>query len=621
MKMRLLAILVILAGCKPAPTSQSKDSFVKPANLWPWTATFVDTPFKNPEILNYGEVLELLPSDIIDHHIARVDQDWVYDFDLLMGGPAKGIKQGVVNPGSPRFIVSNGTLTAVRGEGKITIVDDKRQILSEFDAPTVLWARGATEQAAMAWDKDALWVLTGDSVLRWEAGVVATLLKHDHVIRRVALLSGSLSFEHDGGWTVIWQKGSREVSGPGEFTFVWLNSAQTQIWRKSADSVSYATVDDTQDLVFCQAEGLQDADSIFVRDDRMLAQWWPSEAYWLSDYAKAAWLKADGEPGEQFTWGASWPQTVENSGGLTGLGGTPSALWSHADNETKILLNSAASGGVFFDGKTIVRRVGNILQRLGTEQPSKVFDLRVIRQIKCSGNICLALGREGALDRIDLQAKTRETILFIHTGETLPPILSFTQTATVLCEPRCITKTGDFVSGMAELDVQTGAVTAQPNQESLAKGVIAQRIFNHPAGIQIAISELERAPHKLNRPPRFFQIDLQGIKNGTITPSEWTLADAKRAYFATTKTLESRGDSNFAVEVMDAHNLVASTGENGPTLMHLQGRGPSTKLFIRDSNSGAVISEFSAPGISAFDMVNGRIFYALEDGRLVLADL
>lgn len=622
MKIRLLAILVLLAACKPTPPQTEKPQDPRPADM-AWGANFGPPLFKNAEVLDVGEVLELAISDIVDEHIARVSQDWVYDYDLLKGGPARAIKSGVVSPGEARFIVSNGTLSAIRGDGKIAILNAENLVIAEFEAKSVAWARGASEQAAMAWDGNALWVLSADSILRWENGEPVKLLAHDYVIRRAAFHSGSMSFEHDGGWTVVWPEGAREVPGPGAFTYVWMNPAKTQIWAKSADSVSVATLDDTGNLTFYPAESLKDADSIFVRDDKMLAQWWPSEALWLSDYAKAAWLKADGEPGERFTWGASWPQTVEKAGALEGLGASPTAIWAHLgqDKETKITLNSAASGGLFFDGKTIVRRVGNILQRLGTEQPSKVFDLRVIRQMKCSGDTCLALGREGALDRIDLKSKTRETVLFIHTGETLPPVLSFTKTATVLCEPRCITKTGDFVSGLVELNVQTGAITAQPNPESLAKGVVAQRIFSHPAGVQIAISEMERAPHKLNRPPRFFQIELQGIKNGTITPSEWTLVDDKHAFFATTKTLESRGESNFAVEIMDAHNLVGATGENGTTLMHLQGRGPSTKLVIRDSKTGAVISEHPAPYISAFDMVDGRIFYALEDGRLVLADL
>ena len=619
MKFKLLAILVVLAGCKPAPVSESKDDVVSAAKPWPWTATFADAPFKNPEILNYGEVLELLPSDMVDAHIARVDQDWVYDFDLLLGGPGSAIKKGVINPGSPRFIVSNGSLTAVRGNGKITILDAKRQSRAEFDASSVAWARGASEQAAMSWDGDALWVLTADSVLRWESGAVATLLKHDHVIQRVAFLSGSMSFEHDGGWTVVWPKGSREVPGPGEFTFVWMNPAKTQIWCKSANSVSFATLDDTQDLTFYMAEGLQDADSIFVRDDKMLAQWWPSEALWLSDYAKAAWIK-NGEPGVQFVWGASWPQTVQTKEGLSGLGSTPSALWTF-DKTTKIALNSAASSALFFDGKTIVRRVGNLVQRLGIEQPSKVFNLRVIRQIMCSGETCLALGREGGLDRIDLKTRTRETILFVHTGETLPPLLAFTQKATVLCEPRCVTKTGEFVSGLVEVDVNTGALTKQPDPDVLSKGVLAQRVFDHPAGVKVSISEMERAPHKLGRPPRFFQIDFSGIKDGNIAPAEWIIADKTHAYFTTAKTLESRSDASFKVDVMDARNLVSVQDQDGTRLMHLQGRGPSTKLFVRDSKTGAVISEQPAPNISAFDMVDGRIFYALEDGRLVLADL
>jgi hypothetical protein len=623
MKIRILAIIVLLGACKPAPQQADKPQDLRPADM-AWGANFGATLFKNAEVLDVGEVLELAPSDIVDEHIARVSQEWVYDFDLLNGGPARAIKSGVVSPGEPRFIVSNGTLTAIRGDGKIAILNAENLVVAEFEAKSVAWARGASEQAAMAWDGDALWVLGADSVLRWKNGEPAKLLPHDYVIRRVAFHSGSMSFEHGGGWAVVWADGSREVPGAGEFTYVWMNPAKTQIWCKSADNVSFATLDGTENLTFYQADTLKDADSIFVRDDNMLAQWWPSEALWLSDYAKAAWLKPDGQPDEPFVWGASWPQTVEKDGALEGLGASPTAIWTHAGKmptETKITLNSAASGGVFFDGKTIVRRVGNILQRLGTEQPSKVFDLRVIRQIMCSGDTCLALGREGALDRIDLKSRTRETILFVHTGETLPPVLAFTKTATVLCEPRCITKTGDFASGLVELNVQTGAVTAQPNQESLAKGVMAQRVFSHPAGVQIAISEMERAPHKLGRPPRFFQIELQGFKDGTITPSEWTLADDKHAYFATTKTLESRGESNFAVEIMDAHNLVGVTGENGSTLMHLQGRGPSAKLFIRDSKTGAVISEHPAPNISAFDMVDGRIFYALDDGRLVLADL
>ncbi len=622
MKTRLLAILVLLAACKPTPEQTKKPEDPRPPDM-AWTASFGAAPFKNAEVLDVGEVLELGASDIVDEHIARVNQDWVYDYDLLKGGPARAIKSGVVSPGEPRFIVSNGSLTAIRGDGKIAILNPENAVVAEFEAASVAWARGATEQAAMAWDGNALWVLSGDSVLRWENGEPAKLLPHDYVIRRVAFHSGSMSFEHDGGWTVVWPEGSQEVPGSGAFTYVWMNPAKTQIWAKSKDSVSFATLDGTGNSTFYLAETLKDADSIFVRDDKMLAQWWPSEALWLSDYAKAAWLNADGEPGEQFTWGASWPQTVEKDGELEGLGASPTAIWAHQGKakDTKITLNSAASGGLFFDGKTIVRRVGNILQRLGTEQPSKVFDLRVIRQIMCSGDTCLALGREGALDRIDLKTKTRETILFIHTGETLPPVLAFNKTATVLCEPRCITKTGEFVSGVVDVDVQTGAVTAQPNPESLAKGAVAQRIFNHPAGVQIAISEMERAPHKLGRPPRFFQIEFQGLKDGKITPSEWTLSDDKHAYFATTKTLQSLGESNFSVDIMDAHNLVEVTSEGVTTLMHLQGRGPSTKLFIRDAKTGAVISEHAAPNISAFAMVDGRIFYALEDGRLVLADL
>ncbi len=630
MKFRWFAVLVVLAACKPAPEQSEKPQDPRPPDL-AWTASFGAAPFKNAEVLDVGEVLELGTSDIVDEHIARVNQDWVYDYDLLKGGPARAIKSGVVSPGEPRFIVSNGSLTAIRGDGKIAILNPENTVVAEFEATSVAWARGAADQAAMAWDGNALWVLSGDSVLRWEKGAPAKLLPHDFVIRRVAFHSGSMSFEHDGGWTVVWSEGSQEVPGSGAFTYVWMNPAKTQIWAKSSESVSFATLDGTGNLTFYLAETLKDADSIFVRDNRMLAQWWPSEALWLSDYAKAAWLKANGEPGEPFIWGASWLQTVESRGTLIGLGGTPSAIWAHAgkmpanqatdDKETKITLNSAASGGVFFDGKTIVRRVGNILQRLGTEQPSKVFDLRVIRQIMCSDEICLVLGREGGLDRVDLKNRTRETILFIHTGETLAPMLAFTKNATVLCEPRCVTKTGEFISGLIDLDVQSGGITPLIEPTVFGKGVLAQRVFDHPSGVKISISEMERAPHKLGRPPRFFQIDLGGIKDGNLAPAEWIVANKNHAYFTTAKTLESRGDSSFSVEVMDARNLISVQNEGGTQLMHLQGRGPNTKLLVRDGQSGEVISEQPAPNISAFDMVGTRIFYALEDGRLVLADL
>lgn len=617
MKFKWLAILVVFSGCKPSPEPPKAPEVQHPSAI-AWTAAFADAPFKNPDILNFGEVLALSPAEIVDRHIARLNSDWIYDFDLVNGGPAKPVTPvGPVN--GQIFIVANDSFTALRVDGKVTIFDQSGQSVTEFDAPSVAWARGATEQPAMAWDKNVLWVLTSNAVLRWESGKPTTLLEHQHVIRRVAFLTGSISFEHDGGWTVVTPNGSTEVPGTGQFTFVGMNAKQNLLWRKSAEGVSFAKLDDAKKLDFVGAENLQDADSLFIRDDMTLAQWWPAEALWLSDYAQAAWIDGT-EAGERFDWGASWPQTAHSQGTMSGLSSTPTALWTR-NKTTQIELNSAASAALFFDGKTIVRRVGNLVQRLGIEQPSKVFSLRVIRQLMCSGETCLALGREGALDRIDLKTKTRQTILFIHTGETLPPLLSFTEKATVLCEPRCVTKTGEFVSGLVELDVQSGAITAQPTPEVLGKGVLAQRVFKHPSGVQVSISEMERAAHKLGRPPRFFQIDLDGFKDGNIAPSEWIISDKKDAYFATKSTLEGRGTKTFKVEVADAHNLIPLSTEAGERLMHLQGRGENTKLFVRNAESGDVISEVPAPNISAFSMVDGRIFYALEDGRLVLADL
>ena len=582
----------------PAPTPTIAQKIAPPATR-AWTSTFADVPLKQVRVLPVGQTLDLDPSTVVGTTFIQRDEGQAYLYDVLAGGP--GTRVDV--PSDATFVASGPRYTAVRSQTTVTVLEGTTVVATESLAmPTLM--RGAQPQASMVWDREKLLVVTDNAVMRWTQDGWTKRVDSKVPVSRVDTNHGAIVVQRGDTWLVAWADGHQEFTG--SYSDVWMDSQHTRIFRKSSAGIEVANAPDgTFELI----AGLDQVDRVFGVSNGFLAQWWPSEPSWQSPYAQAALWSSNGVT-PRFDWGASDAQSTDDE--IVGLGVTPPAVWRHRERST-IRLDAAASGALFFDGATIARRFGQTLQRIPAEQPSSVFPLRTVRQIVCAGDVCLVVGREGAIDRVDLKSMQRQTFVFVHPHESLPPVMAFDGRATILCEPRCASVDGRFVQGVVAFDTLTGEftdVTERPSRKK--RDVVDAMAFNPPLGLTVTLSELTREPHKIGRPPRLFQVDFDGTKTGVSKPIEWLASAPDHIFFATATKL-GRVDG-FATDVANAHNLVVV----GDTLQHLVGRGPTTVWVTRDVNTGDVVSQTPMPNLSAFAPVGDAFLVAMDDGRLAL---
>ncbi|MEZ4460553.1 MAG: hypothetical protein R3E66_12675 [bacterium] len=564
-----------------------------------WTSTFADVPLKLARVLPVGQTLDLDPSTVVGKTLLQRNDGQAYLYDVMVGGDGTRIDV----PSDATFVARGPRYTAVRSASTVTVLEGTTVKATESLAMPALM-RGAQPQASMIWDRERLLVLTDTGVMRWTQDGWTKLVESKVPVSRVDAKDGAIVVQRGDTWLVAWADGHQEFTG--SFSDVWMDPQHTRIFRKSSVGIEVANAPDgTFELI----ADLEEVDRVFGVANGFLAQWWPAEPSWQSPYAQAALWSANGVS-PRFDWGASDAQSIDDE--VVGLGVTPPAVWRHRETST-VRLDAAASGALFFDGKTIARRFGQTLQRIPAEQPSSVFPLRTVRQIVCAGDVCLVVGREGAIDRVDLKSMQRQTFVFVHPHESLPPVMAFDERATILCEPRCATVDGRFVQGIVSFDTLTGEftdVTQRPSRKK--RDVVDAMAFKHPLGLTVTLSELTREPHKIGRPPRLFQVDFDAAKSGISKPIEWVASAPDHIFYATATKL-GRVDG-FATDVANAHNLVVV----GDTLHHLVGRGLTTVWVTRDVNTGEVMSETPMPNLSAFAPAAEAFLVAMDDGRLAL---